>query len=103
MRNRSPWYRTLLPSPIHGFLSGMAEPGPWIALNRMSSLTATNTLYVVTFSENIQDENKFSWAMALLTPTVRKQLERLRRRYPQGLSKYEPGDVMDLRLPVPGP
>jgi hypothetical protein len=101
VRSRSPWYRTPLPSPIHGFLSGMAEPGPWIALNRMPSLTATNTLYVVTFSEDIQDENRVSWAMALLTTTVRKQLNRLRRRYPQGLSKYEPGDVMDLRLPVP--
>jgi hypothetical protein len=101
VRNRRPWYRTPLPSPVHGFLSGTAEPGPWIAVNQMSSLTATNTLYVVNFSEDIQAEHRHSWAISLLTTDVRSQLEQFSRRYPQGLSKYEPGDIMDLRIPVP--
>lgn len=97
--SRSPWYRTPLPELPHGFISGMGAAGPWIALNAMVGLNATNTLYVVTFRPSIPPEHRFQIALALLTSDAQRQLRRSARRYADGLVKYEPGALARIRLP----
>lgn len=101
IRNRLPWYRTPLPSKADGFVSGMAVRGPFITWNGMRSLTATNTLYVVRCRTAAVRSARFAWGLALLTASVRQQLESRARIYADGLSKLEPGDFAGLILPVP--
>lgn len=98
---RSPWHRTPLPAPPHGFVSGMSSCGPWISLNGMEDLNATNTLYTVRFSTAETADERAAWALALLTTDARKSMQSLARRYPDGLLKYEPGDLQRIAVPVP--
>jgi adenine-specific DNA-methyltransferase len=97
--SRSPWYRTPLPDAPHGFMSGMGASGPWIALNAMPTLNATNTLYVVTFRTAIRLDERFQIAMSLLTSDVHRQFRRSARRYADGLLKHEPGSLTRVSLP----
>ncbi len=99
--NRSPWYRTPLPRRVDGFLSGMTQLGPWICLRAMPRLTATNTLYSLRFRGRVTQDEKAAWALSLLTSPARRLLEPVGRLYPDGLVKYEPGDLLDLPLLVP--
>jgi len=99
--SRTPWYRVPLPKRVDGFITGMSQFGPWISLRAMPSLTATNTLYVVTYREQLSRDGKAAWAMSLLTSSVRRKLEPLGRLYADGLLKYEPGDLLDLPVPIP--
>ncbi len=95
---RDPWYRTPMPKAPHAFLSGMSQHGPWLCINEMEGLNATNTLYVVTF----RDENRetwYMWALALLTSIAQRQLRRIGRHYAEGLVKYEPGSLSKIKLP----
>ncbi len=101
IRIRDPWYRTPLPYGPHGFLSGMSRLGPWICLRGMDRLTATNTLYTIRFRRLLTRDEQFSWALALITSRVRADLSSLGRVYPDGLLKYEPGDLQDILLPIP--
>jgi adenine-specific DNA-methyltransferase len=101
IRNRSPWYRTPLPEPIDGFMSGMTQYGPWICLRGMESLAATNTLYTVRFRSTLRDDERASWALSLLASEARRLLASVGRVYPSGLVKHEPGDLLELSLPVP--
>jgi len=100
IKQRTPWYLTPLPDHVDGFLSGMTKLGPWIALCRMEGLNATNTLYVVRFKGKKDACSKSAIALAMLTSTVRETLGRRCRRYPDGLIKHEPGDLMSVRVPV---
>ncbi|MBI2480613.1 MAG: class I SAM-dependent methyltransferase [Planctomycetia bacterium] len=99
--NRQPWYLPPLPDRPHGFLSGMSQSGPWICLNAMSRLTATNTLYSVRFRRQIPSNAWLTWSLMLLTSTVREQLPMSFREYALGLRKLEPRDLRQLWLPVP--
>jgi hypothetical protein len=101
VRVRSPWYRARLPPPADGFISGMTPVGPWIALNRMQGLTATNTLYTVHFARRLALREKAAWALALMCTTTASQHRALGRRYSDGLLKFEPKDVMALMVPRP--
>ena len=96
---RTPWHRTPLPQPPHAFISGMAGKAPRLCLNRVKNLTATNTLYVVRFSQNIALRDRLRIAEAVESPEVATQVSRLLRRYPGGLLKLEPSDLCDVRLP----
>ena len=98
---RSPWYRTPLPPHIDGFLSGMSKFGPWISFRKMKRLAATNTLYVVYFPNCKSDDERAALALCLLTSRVSEQLERIGRRYADGLLKFEPGDLRDIRIEPP--
>lgn len=98
---REPWHRVPLPSWPDGFMSGMSRTGPWIALNSMRDLTASNTLYCVHFSKAASDAEKAAWSLSLLTTTARNQLAPLGRRYPDGLLKFEPGDLAEVLVPRP--
>ncbi len=102
IRNRNPWYRTGLPKRIDGFTSGMTQVGPWICLRDMPRLSATNTLYTVRFREQLSKNQQAAWALSLLTSAAQSQLSATARVYPAGLVKYEPGDLLDLPLIVPG-
>lgn len=97
---RVPWYRTPLPPKPHGFLSGMSQHGPWICLNEFAPLNATNTLYVVRFRPTIRPAQRQAYALSLLSSPVRTQLRKAARRYADGLIKYEPGSISNLRLPT---
>lgn len=99
--SRTPWYKVPLPKRVDGFITGMSQSGPWISLRAMPTLTATNTLYVVTYREPMSRDGKAAWAMSLLTSSVRRTLESQGRLYADGLLKYEPGDLLDLPLPMP--
>ena len=97
---RSPWYRTILPTDVHGFLSGMSSLGPWIAFSRVRELSATNTLYVVTFRKAKTSADRAAIGLSLLTTSARNALSKVGRRYADGLLKYEPGDLENVEIPV---
>jgi hypothetical protein len=99
---RKPWYRTPMPDGPHAFVSGMSNIGPWLCLNRMRGLNATNTLYVATFKNPISLSRKFGWALSCLTSPVLQQIRRAVRVYADGLKKIEPGQLSKLLVPVPG-
>ncbi|HWO25840.1 MAG TPA: hypothetical protein VNO30_44200 [Kofleriaceae bacterium] len=102
VRRREPtWFRVKLPQRPDGFVTGMGRFGPWIALNRDPDLTATNTLYAIRFNERLTVAEQSAWALMLFTEKVQQQMERVLRRYPDGLVKVEPGDFGRLVLPVP--
>ena len=101
IRSRSPWYRTPVPRYVDGFISGMAQSGPWICLRAMPRLNATNTLYTVRFRGRLTPDEKAAWALSLLTSHSRRFLQSIGRVYPDGLVKYEPGDLLDLPLAIP--
>lgn len=101
VRGRSPWFHTPMPARCDGFMSGMGKHGPWIALSAMHGLAATNTLYVVNFVRAQTRDERFAWALSLLRTETRKQIADRCRVYADGLAKYEPGDLKDLRLTTP--
>lgn len=101
VRSRSPWYRTPMPSGIHGFMSGMSSWGPWVVFSEMPDLGATNTLYVVRFLQAVTADERAAWAMWLLTSRVQRKLRRIGRYYADGLLKFEPSDI--ARLPIETP
>ena len=98
---REPWFQAVLPPQVDGFISGMATVGPWICLNRKHCLSANNTLYVVQFKEKLTNAAKEAWALMMMTSRVRRQIEKVCRKYPMGLRKLEPCDLKSLRLPQP--
>ena len=96
---RSPWYRTPLLGRADAFMSGMSRYGPYLCINEMQELRATNTLYVVTFfPANRQD--RYRWALALMTSIAQRQIRAIGRHYADGLVKYEPGPLGDIKLPT---
>lgn len=101
IKSREPWYQTPLPHRVDGFISGMSRFGPWISLNNMARLTATNTLYTVQFRKPQTLEQKAAWALSLLTSYTQQAMKPLSRVYADGLIKYEPGDLLSLPLLVP--
>jgi hypothetical protein len=98
---RDIWYRPDLPAKVEGFLSGSSRVGPWISLRQYEQLSATNTLYCVAFNKRLSNYAKSAWCLSLLTGQFRLQLPQVIRRYPDGLEKIEPGDLMNLDIPVP--
>jgi hypothetical protein len=99
IRDRTPWYRVPLPWGVDGFISGMGGSGPWLALNQMPTLSASNTLYTVRFQKRTPLPDRASLGLALLLRPVRAQMDELCRRYALGLGKFEPGDLQNLRIP----
>lgn len=95
---REPWYRTPMPKAPDAFLSGMSQHGPWLCINQMQGLNATNTLYVVNFRSRSQ-KIWYMWALALLSSAAQRQIRRMGRRYADGLIKYEPGPLSKIKLP----
>jgi adenine-specific DNA-methyltransferase len=98
VRSRTPWYQTKLPAAIDGFISGMSRFGPWICLRGMPRLNATNTLYTIRFRRSYTRDQKAAWALSFLTTYTRNRLESFARVYPDGLLKYEPGDLVAIPL-----
>lgn len=98
---RDVWYRPDFPTNVEGFLSGSSRVGPWICLRQYRQLSATNTLYCVAFNKRLSKYAKSAWCLSLLTTQFRRQLPQILRKYPDGLEKIEPGDLMNLDLPVP--
>ena len=96
---RSPWYRTPLLSRTDAFMSGMSRYGPYLCINDMEELRATNTLYAVTFLPESR-QAQYKWALALMTSTVQRQIRAIGRHYADGLIKYEPGPLGDVKLPI---
>ncbi|WP_165071836.1 SAM-dependent DNA methyltransferase [Paludisphaera rhizosphaerae] len=100
-REREYWFRTEINPPADGFMSGMSSIGPWLCLNRARDLTATNTLYTIHFRKRLKLREKAAWALALISSTTASQHAANGRFYSKGLLKFEPQDVMDLRVPIP--
>jgi hypothetical protein len=96
--DRKPWYQTPLLSRADAFISGMSPQGPWLCMNEFSKLRATNTLYVLRFDDQYRQE-RYMWALALLTSIAQRQIRGIGRHYADGLVKYEPGALGDVELP----
>jgi hypothetical protein len=95
---RKPWYRTPLLSRADAFMSGMGQHGPWLCINEMPDLRATNTLYVVSFLRQHR-QDRYMWALALLSSIAQRQIRGIGRHYADGLIKYEPGPLGEVELP----
>lgn len=100
VRSRRPWYQTGLPPQVDGFISGMSSVGPWIGLSCMPGLNATNTLYVVRFKNAATLAQRAAIGLSLVSSDARQALARVGRRYPDGLLKFEPGDLKAISVPV---
>ena len=100
IESRSPWYKTSLPKRIDGFISGMSKNLPFLVLRGMKQLSATNTLYVVTFKNTPRATDRAGIGLALLTSAVRRELSLRARVYADGLLKFEPADLGSVRVPV---
>jgi hypothetical protein len=98
IKERALWYRTVLPDHIDGFISGMSGHGPWIAFCSMPRLTATNTLYTIKFRESYTKDQKAAWALSLIASHPKVTMHKTARIYPEGLHKYEPRDLLNLRI-----
>jgi hypothetical protein len=66
----------------------------------MPGLNATNTLYVVRFTNAKTIAEQAAIGLGLMTSRTRQALSRVGRRYPDGLLKFEPGDLKRVEVPV---
>jgi adenine-specific DNA-methyltransferase len=98
---REVWHRVDLPDQVHAFVSGTSQHGPWICLNNDKNLSATNTLYCLTFKKSVSSSRAAAWALCLFTREFRKQFLRRLQTYPDGLTKIEPGDLAGLTIRRP--
>ena len=98
IQNRTPWYITRLEEKVDGFISGMSGVGPWICLNEMKKLNATNTLYTVKFRNDFTRNDRFALALFLLTSKIQRRFQQASRRYAQGLKKLEPSDLNGIEI-----
>lgn len=96
--DRKPWYQTPLLGRADAFISGMSQQGPWLCINEFSQLRATNTLYILRFADKYRQE-RYMWALALLTSIAQRQIRGIGRHYADGLVKYEPGALGEVELP----
>lgn len=96
--NRKPWYRTPLLMRADAFMSGMSQHGPWLCVNEFPKLRATNTLYVLSFLAQYREE-RYIWALSMLTSIAQRQIRGIGRHYADGLVKYEPGALGEVELP----
>lgn len=102
VRSRKPWHQTPLPPRADGFISGTAGGLPFLVLKEMKGLSATNTLYVVSFSRRVKLADRAAAGILLLTSSVRRQLMDRARIYADGLRKFEPSDLGGIKIPVIG-
>jgi adenine-specific DNA-methyltransferase len=101
VKKRAPWYSVALPNDLDGFMSGTNTNGPWIALNAMEELAATNTLYVIRFDNKIRSRDaRAACSLSLLTTYSRSQFATRTRNYADGMKKLEPSDITGISLPV---
>jgi adenine-specific DNA-methyltransferase len=100
VRSRDPWHQTPLPPRAEGFISGTAGGLPFLVLKGMKGLTATNTLYVVSFAKKIKIPERAAIGILLLTSNVRRQLVEAARIYADGLQKFEPSDLGRIKIPI---
>ena len=99
---RTPWYNVSIPGIFDGFVTGMSQEMPWIALNCMRGLTVSNTLYGVRFLHAPDPNERAAWCLSMLSSATAESRARLVREYPQGLLKLEPRDMARLAVPRPG-
>jgi hypothetical protein len=100
---RRPWFRFLNQNEGDAFISGMSAGMPSLSFRAMPGLGATNTLYVVKFSDQVLNQSqRLGIAMSLLSSDVREQMHRKGRPYAAGLLKHEPCDLLTLQVPTIG-
>lgn len=100
IRSRELWYRVPLPKSIDAYVSGMSSTGPLICFKSMHNLTATNTLYTVGFLQHLDPNDRAAVALALLTTQCAEELSQRARNYAAGLSKFEPSDLLSVKIPT---
>jgi adenine-specific DNA-methyltransferase len=100
---RNPWFQFQNLTENDGFMSGMSTTMPWLCFRSMPKLAATNTLYVVNFTNpQFSQQQRIGIALSLLTSDVREQLRERGRIYAAGLLKFEPSDLLSLQVPKAG-
>lgn len=98
VKNREPWYQTILPKCPDAFVSGMNGLFT-LTFNAAEDLTFSNTLYGIYFDDNLSEQQRYWIAIWLCSSAARNELSRITRVYPDGLKKIEPGDIESLRIP----
>ena len=99
VKKRTTWYLVNIPTKADGFISGMSNTQPFITINSIPSLIASNTLYIVNFHENSLIY-KYSWSLSLLTSISQESIELNSRIYGGGLKKHEPKDILNTIIPI---
>ena len=66
----------------------------------MPSLTASNTLYVVSFDKAKTQDDSAAIGIVLFTTFAARSMQKVIRRYADGLLKIEPGDFSRIEIPV---
>jgi adenine-specific DNA-methyltransferase len=100
---RTPWFRFPELKESDAFMSGMSTWMPSLSFRVMPNLVATNTLYVVNFTNRLlKVRQRLGIAMSLLSSDVRDQMRERGRPYAAGLLKHEPCDLLGLQVPKVG-
>jgi adenine-specific DNA-methyltransferase len=100
---RTPWFRFPELNESDAFISGMSTWMPSLSFRAMPRLMATNTLYVVKFTDQVlKQRQRIGVAMSLLSSDVREQMRERGRPYAAGLLKHEPCDLLGLQVPKVG-
>ncbi|MBI4356300.1 MAG: N-6 DNA methylase [Gammaproteobacteria bacterium] len=99
-RRREPWYLTQIKPPSNFILSGMVREYPLICVNE-SKVFATNTLYIGNWKNEKYEGMEIVLLAVLFSDLARKSVMELARKYPDGLLKFEPCDLMAWKIPDP--
>jgi len=101
VKSRKTWYLCPSSGRVDGYVSGMCYKSLWVALaDENETLEASNTLYTIRFTRSMSLDQKAALCLGLLTRRVLTELSQVGRRYADGLMKYEPGDLHDIRIPL---
>ncbi len=99
VRTRSVWHRTPLPDGVHAFMSADVGNGALSVGADADGLTATNSLFVLTFRGDQCRQARAAILLGLMSTRVHHEIQQGARVYAGGLRKLEPTQIMDLRLP----
>ena len=100
---RNPSFRFPDVRESDAFMSGMSTWMPSLSFRGMPNLAATNTLYVVNFTNQLlKERQRLGIAMSLLSSEVRDQMRESGHPYADGLLKHEPCDLLGLQVPKVG-
>ncbi len=97
VKNRPIWYSIYAPEEPDFAFTGMFTALPSIC-GLESSVSVTNTLYAITCKTKKTLPEKRAFALSFFSSETVQAIAETARRYPDGLLKLEPRQVMDLPL-----
>ncbi|MEQ1932780.1 MAG: hypothetical protein ABL962_02715 [Fimbriimonadaceae bacterium] len=95
VKHRDPWHTCDLPMNPHGVITGMFSRFPSVALLE-SGITLSNTLYWFRLKGPSYWEDRMKFALSFFCTEAAEAVQRNLKRYPDGLLKLEPGQILAL-------